>query len=59
MICRILKSYKSWTDYGRAGAPGGAGGFLNGAPQPVANAPHIAASSTMLINLFFIAYVFL
>ena len=37
------------------GAPGGAGGFLNGAPQPVAKAPHIAASNTMLINLFFIA----
>ena len=37
------------------GAPGGAGGLRNGAPQPVLIVVHIAARSIMLNNLFFIA----
>jgi hypothetical protein len=40
---------------GGAGAPGGAGGLRIDAPQPVAKAPHIAASNTILNTFFFIA----
>lgn len=40
---------------GGAGAPGGAGGLRNGAPQPAPIVAQIAARSIMLNNLFFIA----